>query len=475
LAELQRLGLLERVLRHERDDVAGRFADTDAHDRDVEVVERAIRDAQAVVAGSALALLGELPAGWDATTSAAPIADSVAAYRAGRHRSLDDWSAAELDAFARMSSSAAAVAAIWAAQGMDGRPGLGTAADRQALLERGHKPIYRGIHGDDAADLAEEFRTGERPFVGFSRGYGGSGHLFTTHAGNARLYTSDRAGGRSEGTVLAGYLHRDAIVLRHFDAILRQEADISAAEQRGDGALARLMDDLGAWAALNGVDAIVPTKEPEGDIYLVQNRTAVIVERAPEQGRQDRPSDPGAGGPGSEADSGAGRPSGPAALVLGRLSKLFPRRGPPRGTVARLVMRAVEVVRAVPVAGAVAVLALVALAAPAAAAPSAVEAPAATAGDVVQWVGGGLAAIGLVVLLRWRASVKRKRAWADNEAGWNAIEIAVPPAGSPGETAVPRPTCCSGHWGCCWKHQAGAVPGRSWPCCRPTWPVSPRP
>ena len=87
LAELLRLELLGRVLEHERDDVAGRFTDDDAHDRDVEAVRQAIRATQDATPGPVLAQLDQLPAGWDATTSAAPIADAVTTYRAGRRRS----------------------------------------------------------------------------------------------------------------------------------------------------------------------------------------------------------------------------------------------------------------------------------------------------------------------------------------------------------------------------------------------------
>jgi hypothetical protein len=58
------------------------------------------------------------------------------------------------------------------------------------------------------------------------------------------------------------------------DALLQRLEDVRAAEQRVDRALADLLGDIGVWAALNGVDAIAPTKEPAGDIYLVQNRTA---------------------------------------------------------------------------------------------------------------------------------------------------------------------------------------------------------
>jgi hypothetical protein len=336
LAELRRLGLLGPVLQHERDDVAGRFADEDAHDRDVEAVWQAIRGAQDATPGPALAQLDELPAGWNATTSAAPIADAVATYRAARRRSIADWTADELAAFAAM-PPAAAVATIWAAQGMDGRPGLVTAADRQALAERGHRPIYRGIHGvhdQDVAEWSEQFRTGDRLFVGFSKGYGGSGHVFTTDGDLARALYAER--GRNQGVVLAGHLHRDAFVLRHFDALLRRQADVRAAEQRGDRALADLLGDIGAWAALNGVDAIAPSEEPAGDIYLVQNRTAVIVERGPEQDHRSPAAEPGPGGPGPGADAGTGRLGGPAAGVRERLSKLFHRRGPP-GTVAREV------------------------------------------------------------------------------------------------------------------------------------------
>jgi hypothetical protein len=64
LAELERLRLVQRVLLHERRDVTGGFGSAEAHDRDVDVVQRTIRAAQVAAGGRSVAELGGLPLGW---------------------------------------------------------------------------------------------------------------------------------------------------------------------------------------------------------------------------------------------------------------------------------------------------------------------------------------------------------------------------------------------------------------------------
>ena len=73
LAELDRLRLRQRVLLHERRDVAGAFGSEEAHDRDVEVVQRAIRAAQVAAGGRGVAVLGGLPRGWSEIGGERPV------------------------------------------------------------------------------------------------------------------------------------------------------------------------------------------------------------------------------------------------------------------------------------------------------------------------------------------------------------------------------------------------------------------
>jgi serine/threonine protein phosphatase PrpC/pSer/pThr/pTyr-binding forkhead associated (FHA) protein len=207
---------------------------------------------------------------------------AVAAAPLDRH-----WPIGDLDRLARLprernakgvQQPVAAHAAIWGIQGMSGRPTVITRGDRQAMVEAGHIPVFRGISGDRAAELADRLRTGETPFVGYSGSVGGGGTNFTADpaAGTvgAGYYARD-----ADGTVLVGYLHRDAVKLTVQEARELRNADIRRAHELGKPEIVSLLGDLGVWAALRGIDALVePSRGSVGTHYLVQNRTALFLE-----------------------------------------------------------------------------------------------------------------------------------------------------------------------------------------------------
>jgi 8-oxo-dGTP pyrophosphatase MutT (NUDIX family) len=271
LAELQRLGLLARVLRHERDDVAGRFAGEHEHDQDVAVVWQAIREAQASVPGPALALLDELPAG-----------------EGLRRTRLEEWDPDFLREIAA-GSVGEALLAVLDAQGMGGPPAPVDAARWRELLAAGHRPLYRGFRGEQAGEEAEQFRSGERPVLGLAADMGGTGSNFSTDPATAGRYARIvslpnpfrplRRRPPAE-VVLIGYLHPDAVVLGFSEAYQRQQADVAAARRRGEDELARLLADLGVWAALHGIDAVYQQSGRLDRHYLVLNRGAMLVETA---------------------------------------------------------------------------------------------------------------------------------------------------------------------------------------------------
>ncbi|MBO0877197.1 MAG: NUDIX domain-containing protein, partial [Pseudonocardia sp.] len=167
------------------------------------------------------------------------------------------------------------------------------------LLALEYEPMFRGIHGDDVEDAdahAEQFRTEQRPFLGRAATMGptgGTGTNFDTDPGigrgiaNAsqrlmplfnpfglmRQYQQQRF-----GAVLAGYLQPDAVVVELDEALERRDRDAAVARRRGLPEVAELLDDLGVWAALSGVDAIcMPVRQVDRQ-YLVLNRAAMAVE-----------------------------------------------------------------------------------------------------------------------------------------------------------------------------------------------------
>jgi hypothetical protein len=207
-----------------------------------------------------------------------------------RRTRLDDWDPAFLRELATGSREDALVAVL-AAQGMDGLPAPVSRAGGRQLLAAGHQPMYRGIFGELAEHQAEQFRTGQRPFVGWAGPMRGSGTNFTTDPLVAAKYAFGgvfpipnpfrpiRRLGTADVT-LVGYLRRDAVALDVEQAEARRDMDVAGARQRGDHRLAELLADLGVWAALNGIDALYLASGPTDRHYLVLNRAAMFVESA---------------------------------------------------------------------------------------------------------------------------------------------------------------------------------------------------
>lgn len=214
------------------------------------------------------------------------------ANRGGRgsfQRRLDElWTIEELDRLAGLprqrtaeneAQPVAALAKVWDAQGMSGLPTVVSRRDRRALRARGHTEIYRGIGGRRAGEFAEQFRTGKKPYVGYSGYRGGGGTNFTSDPTGGRMGARFYASGRG-GVLMAAYLRRDAVVMPVERAHVLCDKDRARALTLKRPELAELLtDDLGIWAALRGIDALV---EPRGAyfdaLYLVQNRTALFIE-----------------------------------------------------------------------------------------------------------------------------------------------------------------------------------------------------
>jgi 8-oxo-dGTP pyrophosphatase MutT (NUDIX family)/MFS family permease len=199
-----------------------------------------------------------------------------------------------------------ALLAVLDAQGMGERPTLVSGADWREQLAAGHQPMYRGIYAEQAPEQsreqAEEFRTGERPFVGWAAQQGGSGHNFSTDPATAGRYAAQGWIGlpnpfrpmrptSAADAVLIGYLRREARVLDTEEAVRRRDADVAAALERAAPEVAELLADLGVWAALSGIDAVAgPLSVVLGWAssasaridrhYLVVNRGAMLVETA---------------------------------------------------------------------------------------------------------------------------------------------------------------------------------------------------
>jgi hypothetical protein len=181
---------------------------------------------------------------------------------------------------------------IWSAQGMDGRPKLVTALDRQQLLDDGHTPIYRGLHGPDAQRYAEEFRTADRPLV---LPYGG--HHFATSLPVAEAFAD------SPRSVLTAYLRRDAVVLSDRRARRLHARDIRRAKRSGDTELARLLGNRRVWAALNRVDALenLYVKHAGYREIVVLHRAALFVEQPPPLNPAPDQATPSSGPAGNES------------------------------------------------------------------------------------------------------------------------------------------------------------------------------
>lgn len=193
-----------------------------------------------------------------------------------------------------------ALAAVWRAQGFDGKPTVVSADEFDAA--RGDSPVlYRGLSGPSAQTdrQAEQFRTGE-PFVG--RGMYGDGVYTTTSFDDVDRYTKPYGwrGGTDtpagEGTVMRMALAEDARVVdyddmttkfREWDDQWAQRLDSAPDDQRSllEGQRSKelfITEDVGRHAAALGYQAVrVPAAHTEtADHFIIQDRTAVIVEEA---------------------------------------------------------------------------------------------------------------------------------------------------------------------------------------------------
>ncbi|MEJ3658136.1 NUDIX domain-containing protein [Actinomycetes bacterium KLBMP 9759] len=206
-----------------------------------------------------------------------------------------DWPAAELERLAKLPPERA-LRQVWAAQGTDGPPGLVHAAEWPEIVAAGHRPIYRGISGPYSVRMAEQYRSRDA-FIGWAANMQGRGTNFATDHSTAdefagseddRSFTARRRSAAS--ALLMGYLHKDAVILHSDEADRRRDSDVASLRKRGRRAIAdKLARDIGLWAALSGIDAVwIERGQPDyGRQYLVVNRTATLVDPAPQAGAVD--------------------------------------------------------------------------------------------------------------------------------------------------------------------------------------------
>ncbi|OLT04523.1 hypothetical protein BJF90_22055 [Pseudonocardia sp. CNS-004] len=228
---------------------------------------------------------------------AAPFAEALRSARAAapagsdrRRAHIDEWDPEFLHELTTLSPEDALLTVL-AARGMNDAPAPADSARRRELFAAGREPLYRGIHddfGDRADEWAEQFRTGDRSFVGQAASMGGRGTNFSTDPGVAGRFSEpllpgfrQMFGGAETGSraVVIGYLGRHAHVM-HLDAAQeRAAADVAALRQAGHDEVAdRVRADIGLWAALTGVDAISKSHGGGDRHYLVLNRGAMLVE-----------------------------------------------------------------------------------------------------------------------------------------------------------------------------------------------------
>lgn len=164
---------------------------------------------------------------------------------------------------------------IWATQGFDGPPRVGTQREMDAAVADGWTEMYRRVEG---AGYAEQFRSGDAwPGLG---GYGNGTYAVP-------------AWGR---THVAGYGGDELRIALRPDAKIADMWDLDREwrDQYGgmvdpysvqDGNHERAaMGDLGRWAAARGYDAMfVPDRDNPDHIpleWVIFNRTAVMVQEA---------------------------------------------------------------------------------------------------------------------------------------------------------------------------------------------------
>ncbi len=188
---------------------------------------------------------------------------------AGR-ASLDDW-ADDVAGLADMEPADDGdnrLAEIWRIQGFDGKPRVVSAAEFDALPERDYITLHRGIGGNDAAEYAEQFRSGEA-FPGL--GVFGNGTYTSTNAKTGAAY------GRT-GVVMRMAIARDARIVSFADLVNAAD-DMPILDQ--DDAHGEVFGNMGRLASALGYDAIAMRSSTGGaDDYefIIQNRSALIVD-----------------------------------------------------------------------------------------------------------------------------------------------------------------------------------------------------
>jgi hypothetical protein len=197
----------------------------------------------------------------------------------------------------------AALGDIQREQGFDGKPQVVSRQEFDAAVAAGEvRETFRGINGEQAAEYAEGFRSGD---LHPGTGYYGNGTYVATDRGLAEGYGAGgvvmRVGLRSDARVIeysdavsqmkrelkGGNARIDALDKEMYREVLKVDDDTSARmavydrykglKQAAAGPAHLVQDDPGRYAALRGYDAI----NVVGDGQLViLNRTALIVEEA---------------------------------------------------------------------------------------------------------------------------------------------------------------------------------------------------
>lgn len=176
-------------------------------------------------------------------------------------------------------------------QGFNGKPRVVSAEEYENLVKNGAQPIHRGIAADTPEQVdayTHQFMHGDDPFIG--KGMFGDGTYFSSTREVGEGFSKENREGKaiSHGKVIDAALDPQAKVI--------DLAGVRALEQRtfpnGHGNYPQdFYDDMGAFAASQGYDAIVirnpklswrpDAERVNADYYLVLNRTAVIVKETP--------------------------------------------------------------------------------------------------------------------------------------------------------------------------------------------------
>jgi hypothetical protein len=172
--------------------------------------------------------------------------------------------------------------------GKDGLPSVLSKANLDKKIAGGETEMFRGMTG--SAKVADDFRSGPC-FMG--RGIYGNGIYFaydekgshTERAGGPAKLAESYAGGAGHGSVIRASLKEGAVVKdyeklleehrKDYHDLQRKALNASGAEKTQLERKAKIISDLGRYAALNNVDAI---KVKSMGYMVVLNRTAVHVQ-----------------------------------------------------------------------------------------------------------------------------------------------------------------------------------------------------